>query len=326
MARAIALIIIAGWLAAPSPAAAQSPRAGGPAPGDDPSSRVAAELGVTGNLARGFVNRDLIAARGILQAWSGPWGVYVQPYWLYGRVGTPPGSPVPKITTDNEYYLRSGLFRSLPSSLFAYAVDALDRSLRRKISSRNLAGAGLGFNPVTRKGIALSVSAGVLGEVTHYYDDTTRDGDPTDGFYTTLRFSGRIYGRYRIGKGKLSLVHDLILVPAFRDPTGDYRLLAYGAIDAPIAKGFSARVQADATREGRIVDGTKRNDLVVSFGVSFRNEWARQPPPPPPVPPPAPPPPIPTPPPPGSGAPPPPTSPPPAAPPATSPPAAAPSP
>jgi hypothetical protein len=316
VARAIGLIIIVGWLAAPSPAAAQSPRAGGPAPGDDPSSRIAAELGVTGNLARGFVNRDLIAARGILQAWSGPWGVYLQPYWLYGRVGTPPGSPVPKLTTDNEYYLRSGLFRSLPHSLFAYAVDALDRSLRRKISSRNLAGGGLGFNPVSRKGIALSVSAGVLGEVAHYYDDTAFDGDATDGFYTTLRFSGRIYGRYRLGQGKLSLIHDLILVPAFRDPTGDYRLLMYGAIDAPIAKGFSARVQADATREGRIITGTKRNDLVVTFGVSYRNEWARKPPPlPPPAPPAA-----------AAPTPPPPAPPPPAPPPPTPPPAAGPPP
>jgi hypothetical protein len=267
---------------------------------------------VTGNLARGFVNRDLVSARGILQAWSGPWGGYLQPYWLYGRVGTPPGSPVSKITTDDEYYLRAGLFRAFSPLLFAYAVDAYDRSLRRKISNRNLAGAGIGVNPVARKGLALSVSAGILGGIADY-DGTMfqRETTPIDGVQTTLRFSGRIYGRYRLGQGMLSLVHDLILVPAVRDPTGDYRLLAYGAIDAPIAKGFSARVQVDATREGRIIEGTKRNDLVVSFGVSYRNEWARTPPPP--VPPPAPPAPIPTPPPPGSGAPPPPTSPQPAA-------------
>jgi hypothetical protein len=289
VARTIALIIIiAGWLAAPSPAAAQSPRAGGPAPGDDPSSRIAAEFSVTGNLARGFVNRDLVSARGILQAWSGPWGAYLQPYWLYGRVGTPPGSPVSKITTDDEYYLRAGLFRSFSPLLFAYAVDAYDRSLRRKISNRNLAGAGIGVNPVARKGIALSVSVGILGEIADY-DGTMFQGEttPIDGVQTTLRFSGRIYGRYRLGQGKFSLIHDLILVPAFRDPRGDYRLLAYGAIDAPIANGFSARVQVDATREGRIIEGTKRNDLVVSFGVSYRNEWARTPPPPPPPTPPA---------------------------------------
>src|SRR5262245_1310493 len=124
VARALRLRVLlittvaTAWLAAPPLAAAQSPRAGGPAPGDDPSSRIAAELGVTGNLARGFVDRDLVAARGIVQAWDGPWGLYFQPYFLYGRVGTPAG----KITTDHEYYVRTGLFRSISSSVYLYAV------------------------------------------------------------------------------------------------------------------------------------------------------------------------------------------------------------
>jgi len=280
IAPGISICIVAASLAAPSPAAAQSPRAGGPAPGDDPSSRIAAELSVTGNLARGFVDRDLVSTRGILQAWDGPWGVYLQPYWLYGRVGTPMG----KITTDDEYYLRLGLFRSLSPHFFAYAVDAYDRSLRRKISHRNLGGGGLGFNPLPGKGTALSLSLGLLGEITDYDGMMFEDGTPIESARATLRWSVRVYGRYKLAQGRFSLVHDLILVPSFRDPRDDYRLLLYGAIDAPIAKGFSARVQADATREGLIVDGTKRNDLVVSFGVSYRNEWAKKPPPPPPEP------------------------------------------
>ncbi|MBA3454630.1 MAG: hypothetical protein H0T42_16205 [Deltaproteobacteria bacterium] len=126
MAHVVATIVLIGILA--TPAAAQSPRAGGPAPSGDQPTRVAAEIAVGGNLARGFVDRELVTARGIFEAWSGKWGGYFQPYWLYGRVGTPMG----KITTDNEVYARTGVFRSLVGPWFLYGVNAYDRSLRRR--------------------------------------------------------------------------------------------------------------------------------------------------------------------------------------------------
>lgn len=260
-------------------ARAQSPRAGGPAPGDDPNARVAVEGAITGNLARGFVDRELVSARGIVQAWSGPWGVYMQPYWLFGRVGTPMG----KLTTDNEIYVRTGLFRALAGPLFAYGVTVYDRSVRRQIEHRNLAGAGLGVTLWQCRGSSLLTSVGVLHQVTDFGGatptPTLENGTISDGLDHTLRWSVRLYGRYKLGAGKLSLIHDLIVVPTFDDPTGDYRILFYGAIDAPIAKGFSARVSADATREGLIVAGTKHDDLAVTFGVSYRGEWPPKPPP-----------------------------------------------
>jgi hypothetical protein len=262
---------------------AQSPRAGGPAPGDDPKSRVAAELGITGNLARGFVDRELVSVRGIVQAWDGPWGFYIQPYWMYGRVGTPMG----KLVTDNEVYVRTGVFRTLSGPLFAYGVNAYDRSRRRKIEHRDLIGGGAGVSLVQRAGTSLLTSAGVLGEFANVTDGDVdspmlSDGTRARGIRETLRWSIRLYGRYKIAGGKLALVHDLIVIPSFTAPTDDYRILFYAAIDAPIAKGFSARVQADATREGVIVEGTKQDDLVVTFGLSYRAEWSATPPVPPP--------------------------------------------
>jgi hypothetical protein len=267
--RALLLLVLAAGTAR-----AQSPRAGGPAPGDDPNARVALEGAITGSLARGFVDRELISARGILQAWSGPWGLYIQPYWLFGRVGTPMG----KLTTDNEVYVRTGLFRTLTGPLFAYGVTVYDRSVRRQIEHRNLAGGGLGAQLWHCRGSSLLTSVGVLHEVADFGGKATtrpmfEDGRISDGLRNTARWSIRLYGRYKLGDGKLNLIHDLIVIPSFRDPGDDYRILMYGAIDAPIAKGFSARISADATREGLIVAGTKHDDLAVTFGVSYRNEW-----------------------------------------------------
>jgi hypothetical protein len=117
-----------------------------------------------------------------------------------------------------------------------------------------------------------------------------QDGSIAKGVSQTGRWSVRVYGKYKIAGGKLSLTHDVILIPAFRDPGNNYRILAFGAIEAPIAKGFSVRVQADATREGTdiIVAGTKQDDLAVSFGLAYKAEWtpkktsAAAPAPPPP--------------------------------------------
>src|SRR5689334_12329046 len=66
-------VIAIGVVAAMRAAQAQSPRAGGPAPGDSAGeTRIGAEANLAGNIARGFVDRELVAARGILQGWTGP--------------------------------------------------------------------------------------------------------------------------------------------------------------------------------------------------------------------------------------------------------------
>ncbi len=282
---AIGLVVVC---ALAQQASAQSPRAGGPAPTDNSGEpRLGAEANIAGNLARGFVDRELIASRGIVQGWTGPWGLYIQPYWLYGRVGTPMG----KLTTDNEFYVRVGLFRQIEHTpIFAFAVSAADRSLRRKIDYRDLTGVGVGVNLLQGKGISLLTSIGVLGEIASFKDTTLVDPDgpgtfETDHRRTVMRWSVRLYGRYRLPGGQLSLIHDLIVIPSFTDPRDDYRILFFGAIDAPIAKGFSVRAQADATYEGLIVVGTKHDDLAVTFGLNYKNEWTAKKPPPSPAPP-----------------------------------------
>jgi hypothetical protein len=270
-----ALPLVVALLSCPPLAAAQSPRAGGPAPGDDPGPRVTAELAATGNLARGLIDRDLISARGAISAWSGPWGVYVQPYWLFGRLNT--FGPAGKVTTDNEVYVRTGLFRTISGPVFGFLVDVYDHSLRRQIDHRNLLGAGVGASVLQRPGISLLISLGVAGEIAAYrhklLDDGSATGLPIGNTRTIARSSLRVYGRYKLADSPLSVTHDLIVVPAIGDPTNDYRILFYGALDLPVGGGFSARMQIDATREGLIAPGTKQDDVAITFGLAFKNEW-----------------------------------------------------
>ena len=273
----LAFLVLVLVLALGSPARAQSPRAGAPTPGDEGGSRVAVDLGVTGNLSRGLVYRDLVTSRAVLQSWDGPWGVYIQPYWLYSRIGTAMG----RVTADNDIYLRGGAFRNLTRSVFAFAVNVYDHSLRRKVDHRDLFGAGVGVNLVQRKPVLLLTSAGVLGEITDFGGNRLVIGDelqvePTET-RTVARGALRLHGRYKLGDGKLAVVHDVVVMPSFTRPVDDYRVLFSGSIDAPIVKGFSARAQIDATSDRVIVEGTKHNALVISFGVSYRGEWQRKP-------------------------------------------------
>jgi uncharacterized protein DUF481 len=274
-------------LALGSHARAQSPRAGAPTPGDGEGSRAAVDIGTTGNLSRGLVYRDLVTNRAVLQLWDGPWGFYVQPYWLYSRIGTAMG----RVTADNDIYVRTGGFRNLTPSVFAFAVNVYDHSLRRRVAHRDLFGGGAGVNLVQQKPVTFAVAAGVLGEVTDFKDGSLLihgDPVPTTEARTVVRWAVRLHGRYRIADGRLAIVHDLIAMPAFREPVDDYRILFSGSLDAPIAKGFSARAQVDATHDEVIIEGTKRNALVLTFGVAYRGEWQHRAPAPPPPPPPPP--------------------------------------
>ena len=110
-----------------------------------------------------------------------------------------------------------------------------------------------------------------------------QDGTIARGIREVGRWSVRLYGRYKLAGGRLNITHDVIVIPAFRNPGEDYRILMFGAIEAPIAKGFSVRIQADATREGTgiIVAGTKQDDLAVSFGLAYKAEWSEKAAPPP---------------------------------------------
>jgi hypothetical protein len=158
------LVTVALVLVLASPAHAQAPRAGAPTAVDGEGSRVAVDLGITGNLSRGLVYRDLITNRGVLQLWDGPWGIYIQPYWLFSRIGTAAG----RVTADNDIYVRLGSFYNVASSVFVTVVNVYDHSLRRRVEHRDLFGAGAGLNLIRHTSVVLATSTALLGEVTDF--------------------------------------------------------------------------------------------------------------------------------------------------------------
>jgi hypothetical protein len=258
------------------------PRTGGPAPGDFEGTRLAVDASLTGNMARGVADRDLINARGGLTFWTGPFGVFVQPYYMYGDVKL---GAMPRVKTDDERYLRTLLYYTFREPLFVYGVAAFDHSLRRKIDKRGLAGGGVGVTAVNRPGLTFLTAIGLLYERA-YYDGNAMMMVPEQQ-RSVVRTSLRLYGRYKLIDGHINLVHDLYLIPAVRD-FSDLRAMFSGVLEVPLVKGFAGRVAVDATHEGFIVPGTQENDIAITFGVSYKNDWTLVEPAPTPVSPPAP--------------------------------------
>jgi len=276
MLRIIGMICIVA-----ATARAQGPRTGGPAPGDFKNTEIAVDAALTGNLARGVSDRDLISFRGLVNFWSGRFGVFVQPYYLYGDVKLPASS---RVQTDDERYLRALAFYTFYDPVYAYAVTALDHSLRRKIGSRGLIGGGAGVTVVNRPGLTFLSSVGLLYERAHYDGNTLPDMtmvEPVDR--RLFRTSLRIYGRYKLIDGHLNILHDIYLIPALRD-FSDLRAMFSGVVEVPVVAGFAGRVAVDATYEGYIVPGTQHEDIAITFGISYKNDWvlaAPEPQPPP---------------------------------------------
>jgi hypothetical protein len=275
LSTVVALVLIAGRAHAQT-----GPRTGGPAPGDVQGNKALVDLSLTGNLARGVADRDLIIMRGGLQLWSGAWGVFVQPYYLYGDVKL---GPMPRVKTDDERYLRTLVYRTLVKPLFAYGVVALDHSLRRRVERRALAGGGVGATLVNRPGLTFLTAIGLLYEHGEYDTGKRPDMTVTPAFdRNVVRTSLRLYGRYKLPH--INLIHDIYLIPNVRD-LHDMRAMFSGVVEVPVTKGFSGRVAIDATHEGEIVQGTQENDIAITFGVAYKNDWTFSPPPPPPAPP-----------------------------------------
>jgi hypothetical protein len=152
-------------------------------------------------------------------------------------------------------------------------VTALDASLRRRIDKRVLAGGGLGATIVNRPGLTFLTAIGLLYEHA-YFDgfiapDMTVLARPTDR--EAVRTSLRVYGRYKIAE-RLNLIHDIYLIPNVRS-LDDLRAMFSGVIELPITAGFAGRIAVDATHEGYIVRGTQENDIAITFGVSYKNDW-----------------------------------------------------
>jgi hypothetical protein len=247
------------------------PRVGGPAPGDDAERALATDVALTANLARGLIDRDLVSLRGSITLLWGSWACFAQAYYLYGDVKL--SDTIPRTKTDDERYGRATVARTFAKPIFVLGFTALDHSLRRRIDRRLVVGAGAGATLVHSDLVTFSTSLGVQSEHSDYGSNTLTDMTivPPSTVHVT-RTSLRLYGSYRLAGRHLTLFHDIYIMPNVRN-VADLRMRASGVVELPLAAGFAARAQIDASYEEHIVPGTQHDDLAITFGASYRGDW-----------------------------------------------------
>jgi hypothetical protein len=237
------------------------PTAGTP---DDTGTAVRYAAGIDGNLALGVVDRYLFGARGDGLVTTPLWGLYVEPRWLYAKVG--PNK------TENEFYLRAVGFLYPRERYYGFVVGLAERSFRRKYDHRLTGGAGVGTNLVRTKDAALLAAQGLAFERSDFYT-AMFEGRPEEmsQIRNIVRAVTRIAGRVKLAD-KTSVFFDLYVKPSVTHPIIDYRILSKLSLELAVAGRVTARALLDYTRETVVAAGTAKDELVLSFGIAIRKD------------------------------------------------------
>jgi hypothetical protein len=219
--------------------------------------------GLDGNVAIGVVDRYLLNVRGDVLASTPRFGIYVEPRFTYARArGT---------DTDRESYLRVVGFYRPRDKVYGFGVGLFERSLRRRYEYRVTGGAGVGWNAVKTPNVELLFAEGVVYEQTHFYN-TSFAGHPDYDSESrgVVRAVTRASGRLKLA-AKTTFFYDVYLKPSVTD-LSDYRILAKATFELSVAPGITARALLDYTQETIRLEGTARDELMLSFGVAIRKD------------------------------------------------------
>ena len=259
MIRAVVIAIV---IALAGRAAAQAPT---PTAGTQDASGLAYRYsaGFDGNIAIGVIDRYLFIVRGDAQVATPKIGVSVEPRFTYARAK---GN-----ATDDESYLRVVGYVYPRHTVYGFAVGLAERSLRRRYESRFTGGAGVGFNAVQTPNVTLLFAEGVVVETTHFYNTDLAGLDTLDSERrTVVRAATRASGRLKLDT-KTTFFYDVYIKPSVTD-VSDYRILAKATFELAVAHGITARALLDYTQETVRLEGTARDELMLTFGIAIRKD------------------------------------------------------
>jgi hypothetical protein len=255
----IALVITAAGAGA-ARAQAPTPTAGTP---DASGFAYRYTAGLDGNIAIGVVDRYLFNIRADALFSTPKVGLYIEPRYTYARVkGT---------ATDSESYLRMVAFLFPRRQVYGFAVGLFERSLRRRYEYRVTSGAGVGFNAVKTPSVELLFAEGVVFETTHFYNTMFAGHPDFDSEQRgVIRAVTRASGRLKLA-AKTTFFYDVYLKPSVVD-LSDYRILAKASFELSVAPMVTARALLDYTQETIRLQGTARDELMLTFGIAIRKD------------------------------------------------------
>ena len=207
-----------------------------------------------GNFTRGNVNRSLIVLRAE-GLFSGPViSIATNPRFTYGKQNG--------VIAERDSYVDLFVDVFKKRKTYVFGLGALETSNLRRITLRQMAGAGVGFRVLRSKNNELSLTNAVLYESTNFREIAT---------VTTARNSFRIKGKHLLLQDKIRFNHITFIQPALND-WSNWRWNTLISIELPLNKWISLRTSFENSFESVVEQTRKRNDSRVTFGISVGNK------------------------------------------------------
>ncbi|NIJ53738.1 DUF481 domain-containing protein [Dyadobacter arcticus] len=207
-----------------------------------------------GNFTKGNVNRTLMVLRAEL-TFSGPLiNIATNPRFTYGKQNG--------VLAERDGYadLFVDIFKKRRTYVFGLA--ALETSNLRKIDSRQMAGAGIGYRVMRSKNNILSLTNAILYESTNFQEIAN---------VSTIRNSFRIKGKHAFMQDKIRLNHLTFIQPALND-LSNVRWNTIISLELPLNKWVTLRTSFENSYESVVEATRKRNDSRITFGIAIGNK------------------------------------------------------
>lgn len=155
--------------------------------------------------------------------------------------------------------------------IYPYLMLLFETNYRREIKFRYQAGPGISLNLINGRNNFLRLSLTGTYENTQYGDvNFNHTSDTLSNTISTLRTTGRIFGRYGIVKDKLNFLYELWFQQSLNMKKNS-RLYYENILEVPVSKHVSFRSTLRYTHESVHLKGLKPWDLFWVFGLSVSN-------------------------------------------------------
>ncbi|WP_229253840.1 DUF481 domain-containing protein [Dyadobacter sp. NIV53] len=138
----------------------------------------------------------------------------------------------------------------------------METSNLRRITLRQMAGAGVGFRLLKSKKNDLTLTNAILYESTNFREIPT---------VTTARNSFRVKGKHALLQDKIRFNHITFIQPALND-FSNLRWNTILSVELPISKWVTIRTSFENSYESVVEATRKHNDSRVTFGISVGNK------------------------------------------------------
>ncbi|WP_234736800.1 DUF481 domain-containing protein [Tellurirhabdus bombi] len=212
------------------------------------------KLTADGTLTAGNVNRALIQTSAALDwAVSPRFRLTSNPTFAYGKQNNQ--------LNERELFgdLRTTYRHDRP--FYYLGFGSLENSNLRKITTRTIGGAGVGYKIIRRKNAYLSLTNVFLYENTNFVELAD---------INVLRNSTRIFGEYQWQNGRFLLNHTVFLQPALDE--NNFRWNGNISLQMQLTARVGLRTMIQNSYESIVAPDRKRNDFRWTFGISLASK------------------------------------------------------